>query len=117
MFAEICCSMRFSLTPSLRPLLETLYFVEARTSALVSSLAKRLSRFPQDVLRFGIGLSSSKNDAADCEISVVTTEDIKERVGGGDGLGIGLESMTSSNFGATHINLNIPVHICSNDII
>ncbi|GFY10225.1 hypothetical protein TNCV_2629041 [Trichonephila clavipes] len=73
----LAAALRFAPTPSLRLLFTTLYFVEGRPSALVSSLATflRLPRFPQVVFSFRIGLISSKKDAADCENSVLTVDE------------------------------------------
>ncbi|GFY30629.1 hypothetical protein TNCV_3117911 [Trichonephila clavipes] len=63
----LAVALRFAPTPSLRPLLATLYFVEAKSSAL-SSLATflRLPRFPKIFFSVRIELRSSKNDAVDC---------------------------------------------------
>ncbi|GFY03102.1 hypothetical protein TNCV_981071 [Trichonephila clavipes] len=61
----------FCVTFSLQPPLATLFFLEARTYALVNSNATfiSLSRFLQGVFSVGIGFSSSRHDAADSENS------------------------------------------------
>ncbi|GFX72111.1 hypothetical protein TNCV_3050341 [Trichonephila clavipes] len=62
-------NLRFAPTPSLRPPLATLSFVETRPYALISSLTRFLCflRFPQVVFSVEIELSCSKNYAADCK--------------------------------------------------
>ncbi|GFW70445.1 histone-lysine N-methyltransferase SETMAR [Trichonephila clavipes] len=67
----LAVALRFVQTPSVdNPLLRK----SQNSSALLSFLATflRLPRFPQVVLRVGIELNSSKNDAVYCGNSVVT---------------------------------------------
>ncbi|GFU70119.1 hypothetical protein TNCV_5057131 [Trichonephila clavipes] len=72
----LSAAVRFAPTPSLRPPLATL-FVEAKTSALVSSLETflRFPRFPQVVFSDGIELISTKSDVADCEDTVMIIDE------------------------------------------
>ncbi|GFW17236.1 hypothetical protein TNCV_1957071 [Trichonephila clavipes] len=78
LFAGTCCCSVSWPKPSIRPLLTTLFYVEARPEALVSSIGTflRLPRFLQLVFSVGIGLSNSRNGAADFENSVGTIDEL-----------------------------------------
>ncbi|GFT26801.1 hypothetical protein TNCV_3709861 [Trichonephila clavipes] len=69
--------LHFPPTSYLRTPLAIFFFVEAITSALVSSLPTffRHPRFPQVDFNVVIGLRSSKKKAADYENSVMTIHD------------------------------------------
>ncbi|GFW13875.1 uncharacterized protein TNCV_2097561 [Trichonephila clavipes] len=74
--ADIAVNLHFAPTPSQRPPLATL-FLEVRPSNIchLSGTFLRLPRFPQVVFNVGIGISSPKNAAADCDNSVVAIDE------------------------------------------